>query len=66
MKAFISYSHKDSSMLDFLHKHLIQLQRDGLISAWTDNEIPAGGKIGKAIAKELNSSDLFIALVSPD
>src|SRR5205809_2078711 len=66
MKAFISYSHKDSTMLEFLHKHLIQLQRDRLISAWTDNEIPAGGKISKSISKELNSSELFVALVSPD
>lgn len=66
VKAFISYSHSDISALNRLHAHLSQLRRDGIISAWSDNEIPAGGLIDKHINQELEASGLFIALVSPD
>jgi hypothetical protein len=66
MKAFISYSHNDSSMLDMLHKHLAQLQRDGTLTTWTDQQIPTGGNLTKNISAELSTSDLFIALLSPD
>lgn len=66
MKAFISYSHQDGPMLDMLHKHLAQLHRDGIISAWTDREIPAGGNLDQAISEELHKAKLFLALLSPD
>ncbi|TDN87104.1 TIR domain-containing protein [Salegentibacter sp. 24] len=66
MRAFISYSHFDENHLNHLHKHLRQLQRDGIISTWTDNEIPAGGKIDDVVIETLKNTDLFIALLSPD
>jgi hypothetical protein len=66
MNAFISYSHQDSNMLDILHKHLTQLQRDNLIKTWTDREILAGGTVDAIITNALQSSELFIALLSPD
>ena len=66
MKAFISYSHKDDTALERLHVHLKQLQRDGQMVSWTDEKITAGSKIDNAISKELLSSQLFLALVSPD
>jgi hypothetical protein len=66
MKAFISYSHNDSQMLEMLHKHLAQLQRDGTLTTWTDQQIPTGGSLNKNISSELSTSDLFIALLSPD
>jgi len=66
MKAFISYSHGDSAMLDLLHKHLAQLQRDGIIETWTDQEIPAGGAIDDHIHGALQHANLFLALLSPD
>ena len=66
MKAFISYSHQDGQMLDILHKHLSQLQRDGIISNWTDNKILAGEDLNQNISQALKSSNLFIALLSPD
>ena len=53
-------------MLDTLHKHLAQLQRDGTITAWTDQEIPAGGELDPTIANALDNAELFIALLSPD
>lgn len=66
MKAFISYSHNDSAMLEMLHKHLTQLKRDGTLTTWTDQQIPVGGSLNKNISSELSTSDLFIALLSPD
>ena len=65
MQAFISYSHEDASMLDLLHKHLAQLQRDNIVTAWTDRDILAGGKLNAAISSELSQSNLFFALLSP-
>lgn len=66
MKAFISYSHNDSQMLDLLHKHLAQLQRDAIISTWTDREINAGANLEQTISSALGNSQIFIALLSPD
>jgi hypothetical protein len=66
MKAFISYSHQDSKMLELLHKHLTQLQRDGIISTWTDNQINPGNKIADTISHALVNSNLFLALLSAD
>ncbi|MDR6804273.1 hypothetical protein J2Y45_001542 [Dyadobacter sp. BE34] len=65
MNAFISYSHNDAEMLTLLHTHLAQLQRDGLISTWTDREILAGGNLNDSISRSLDNSNIFIALLSP-
>jgi hypothetical protein len=66
MKAFISYSHNDAALLETFHKHLAQLQRDGTLTTWTDQQIPSGGNLTKNISSELSTSNLFIALLSPD
>jgi hypothetical protein len=66
MKAFISYSHRDEAKLKRLHKHLVMLRRDGGISDWVDREIKPGEPLDRAISKELDRCQLFLALVSPD
>ena len=66
MKVFISYSHKDEGALDRLHAHLAPLRRDGRIEEWFDREILAGGEIDAEITERLESSRLFLLLVSPD
>ncbi|KFC19048.1 toll/interleukin-1 receptor domain-containing protein [Epilithonimonas lactis] len=66
MKAFISYSHKDSNYLERLKVHLAQMKRDEVITEWTDEEIHAGGSLSNIISDALNSSELFLALLSPD
>lgn len=65
-KAFISYSHKDEKALDRLHTHLATLRRAGQISAWYDREILAGGEVDREVSSNLNESEIFLALVSPD
>lgn len=66
MKVFISYSHKDEAALRRLHTHLAVLRRDGRIENWFDREILAGGEIDAEIAERLESSGIFLLLVSPD
>ena len=66
MKAFISYSHIDERYVKRLHTHLSQLKREGLISTWYDREIAAGSILDDVIGTNLESSDLFIAITSPD
>lgn len=66
MKAFISYSHKDEHFLERLKVHLAPMKRDEIIEEWSDVEIPAGSALNTSISEALETSQLFIALVSPD
>ena len=66
MKALISYSHKDEAALGRLHTHLAILRRDGRIDDWVDRDILAGAAFDPEIARRLESSGLFLLLVSPD
>ncbi|HXI01438.1 MAG TPA: toll/interleukin-1 receptor domain-containing protein [Sphingobacteriaceae bacterium] len=66
MKAFISYSHADKAMLDKLEIHLTNLKREKLLSSWTDQELVAGTSLDKEILDNLTSSDLFVAMLSPE
>ena len=65
-KIFISYSHADERALDRLHKHLAMLQREGVVSAWFDRAILPGADLNKEIKDQLDSSAVFVALVSAD
>lgn len=66
MKAFISYSHKDAHYAEDLHKHLAMLKSEGAIEAWYDCKILPGDALDKSISDQLQKSELFLALVSPD
>lgn len=65
-KAFISYSHRDEKTLERLHTHLATLRREKKITAWYDREILAGDDIDDEIGANLEESEIFLALVSPD
>lgn len=65
-RVFISYSHVDSALLDRLHRHLAQLQRDGSLDGWYDREITAGARFDREIDNELAQADIFLACASPD
>lgn len=66
-KVFFSYSFKDHSFLEELKKHLIPLQREGLINEiWYDRNISAGKEREKEIDEHLSSSHVILLLVSPD
>ena len=63
-KLFISYSHDDEGFLKELKKHLKPLERNGVISAWTDQELIAGDELDEELLAQLESSDLIAFLVS--
>jgi TIR domain len=66
MKAFISYAHRDHGVLERLHTHLAVLRREGTIVDWHDRNILAGAVIDLNVDAQLESSQLMLALVSPD
>lgn len=66
MEAFISYSHQDAAALERLHVHLATLKRDGLVTTWYDRNILAGDDLDEEISAHLESSGLFLLLVTPD
>jgi TIR domain len=63
---FFSYSHADESLRDQLEKHLVALQRQGIISSWHDRRITAGSEFADAIDGHLDAADVILLLISPD
>ncbi len=49
-----------------LRKHLMPLQRRGLISIWSDTDIDAGTAWEDEIKKHLDSAHIILLLISPD
>ena len=65
MKLFFSYSHKDEPIRNELETHLSTLKRNGLIEAWHDRRIPAGGEFARSIDDNLEAADIILLLISP-
>ncbi|VFU17681.1 TIR protein [Methylocella tundrae] len=65
-EAFLSYSHADEKALERLHKHLAVLKREGTLPTWSDHAILAGDRLDGVISAQLERSQIFLALVSPD
>jgi hypothetical protein len=51
---------------DQLEKHLVALQRQGVISSWHDRRITAGTELADAIDGHLDAADVILLLISPD
>jgi tetratricopeptide (TPR) repeat protein len=66
VRIFISYAHQDNALRERLRVHLSQLERDGLVKAWDDREIPAGEEWADEIDERLESADIILLLVSAD
>ena len=66
LSLFYSYAHEDQTLRDQLEKHLRQLQRQGLISAWHDSKILPGGTWAHEIDIHLETASIILLLVSPD
>lgn len=64
-EVFISYSHHDEWLKNELLDHLAALKRSGTIDVWHDRMILAGGQLKEEIAAEIESSDIFLFLISP-
>jgi TIR domain len=66
VEIFCCYARQDKSHLDRLKKHLVPLQRQGLITIWNDADISPGTDWKKEIKKHLNTAQIILLLVSPD
>jgi TIR domain-containing protein len=64
-EVFISYSHEDEWLKDELLQHLSALRRNRTIDIWHDRMILAGGELQEDISNEIETSDIFLLLVSP-
>lgn len=63
---FLSYAREDEALCQELIKHLSGLKRQGLISAWHNNQIPVGTGWAQAINTHLEQASIVLLLVSPD
>jgi len=63
---FVIYAHEDKTLRDEFLKHIKVLCDEGLIQVWTDSEISPGAEWDDNIRQQLEQTDIFIALVSPD
>src|SRR5260370_11540536 len=61
-----SYAQADQKMRDRLAIHLSQLQRDGLIEAWSDQQILAGANRAQEIDQAIRRSHIILLLISAD
>ena len=66
IEIFCCYAREDQELLRNLQKHLMPLQRQGLITIWSDTDINAGATWEEEIDKHLNTAHIILLLVSPD
>lgn len=64
-EVFVSYSHKDEWLKNELIEHLSSLERSGKVTAWHDRKIVAGSKLDPSIQAKIDSSKIFLFLISP-
>lgn len=66
MNVFYSYAHEDAGYRQELEKSLVSLERQGLISGWSDQALlPGSDWLGEILAR-LEAADVILFLVSRD
>ena len=63
---FYSYSHKDAQYKKNMETALSQLRREELLKEWSDPNILSGRSISQKIKEEMDETDIFVFLLSPD
>ena len=66
IKLFYSYSHKDEKYSKEIEKNLSLLKKKKLLDSWSDRSIAPGSSISKKIEENLNTSHIFLFLLSSD
>src|SRR5713101_8673839 len=65
-EVFISYAHEDQAFRRELDKHLSNLKRQQLISAWYDGDIMPGTEWQPQIMYHLQTDQIILLLISAD
>ncbi len=63
-RAFLSYSHKDRSLVNTVKDHLKVLERNGALNIWSDRQLLPGEKFNESIRRNIKKCDFFVALIS--
>src|ERR1700686_4586201 len=66
IEIFCCYAREDQDLMKSLRKHLMPLQRRGLITIWSRTDIDAGTAWEEEIKKHLDTAQIILLLVSPD
>ena len=66
VEVFCCYARKDQQLLQNMLSHLMPLERERLITVWSDVDINAGEEWEKEITEHLNTAQIILLLVSPD
>ena len=64
LKLFISYSHKDESLVSGFINHLSPLKNNGIVSEWYDRKIETGEEFLKDIDNNLDNADIICLMIS--
>lgn len=66
IEVFFSYAEEDTDMVQRLHKHLKQLEREKFITCWHAGMTLAGEEIYEQSIRHLNTAKIILLLISPD
>lgn len=64
LKLFISYSHKDETLVSSFISHIAPLKNNALISEWYDRKIETGEEFQKDIDNNLENADIVCLMIS--
>lgn len=64
LKLFISYSHKDETLVSKFINHISPLKNNGLISEWYDRKIETGEEFQEDIDNNLDNADIVCLMIS--
>lgn len=64
LKLFISYSHKDESLVSNFISHIAPLKNIGVVSEWYDRKIETGEEFQKDIDNNLENADIICLMIS--
>ncbi len=64
LNLFISYSHKDETLVSKFINHISPLKNSGLISEWYDRKIETGEEFQNDIDNNLDNADIICLMIS--
>jgi hypothetical protein len=66
LNLFISYSHKDDSLVEEFIKRIKPLEDNGILQVWCDKKIEAGNEFQKDIENNFEKADMICLMISYD